>query len=172
MTQIHLITYLKAKNQTLPMKSDNLKGQVSWRHQLLALQAFVLQSWPLANHQVNHISTYSLQPSEQDPIHGIKYCMNFIEIGPYQPLISFPVKDDKSLGKNGMKFTTGSNTAQQLIRLFVFPVIHLEARRAKQTRFKWLDLATEKSYRKIQRAPEKCRTHFLNVKAERTWTVT
>jgi len=40
--------------------------------------------------------TDSMLP-ERDPVHGLKACVNFIEIGTYQPVISFPVM-------NGRKF--------------------------------------------------------------------
>ncbi len=41
-----------------------------------------------------HTSTDSARP-EQDSVHGLKACVNFIGIGTYQPVISFPVTDGR-----------------------------------------------------------------------------
>ncbi len=39
-------------------------------------------------------STDSARP-ERDPVHGLKACVNFIEIGTYQPVIPFAVTDGR-----------------------------------------------------------------------------
>jgi len=47
---------------------------------------------------------------KRDPVHRPKTSVNVTEVEPFQPVISFPVTDAESLGKNGIGFPNGLNS--------------------------------------------------------------
>uniref|UniRef100_A0A3B3R2M6 TTF-type domain-containing protein n=1 Tax=Paramormyrops kingsleyae TaxID=1676925 RepID=A0A3B3R2M6_9TELE len=74
---------------------------------------------PLKFGAVSQASTDSTHP-ERDPVHGPKMSANFIEVGPFQPIISFPSSDGRKFRKEWYAIYEWLKYSPALDRAFCF----------------------------------------------------